>query len=121
MEVSKDRICKELEISNKTLSNILSGQQVSHLLMEHYIRLFQSVCHERKLSLEDFDSSNLESGSVADELNALIAQGWTVPKIAHELGKSERQVYRWLGGAKCNAKIRWKIKELLMCSNRDLI
>jgi len=100
--IAKDRICKEFGISDKTLSNILSGQQVSHLLMEHYVRLLQSVCKERKLSLGDFNSSSLESGTVADELKALIAQGWTVPKISHELGKSERQVYRWLGGAKCS-------------------
>lgn len=54
-------------------------------------------------------NSGLESGSVADELRALIAQGWTVPKIAHELGKSSRQIYRWLEGAKCKEAIRRKI------------
>ncbi|MBS0424231.1 MAG: helix-turn-helix domain-containing protein [Proteobacteria bacterium] len=112
--VSKDRICKEFGISNKTLSNILSGQQVSHSLMEHYVRLFQAVCSEKKLSLEDFKSSSLESGSVADELKALIAQGWTVPKIAHELGKSERQVNRWRKGTKCKREIRGQVMTLLM-------
>lgn len=80
--------------------------------MERYIRLFQRVCIEKKLSLEDFMPSNLQSASVADELSALIDQGWTVPKLAHELGKSSRQVYRWLEGVKCNGEIRWKIKAL---------
>lgn len=108
--ITRDRICKEFGISKKTLSNILSGQLVSYSLVDRYIELFQRVCNERKLSLEDFDSSNLESGSVVDELKALIARGWTVPKIAHELGRSERQVYRWLNGAKCSVEIRWKIK-----------
>lgn len=58
--------------------------------------------------------SNLEVTSVADELKALIIQGWTVPKLAHELGKSARQVYRWLEGAKCSGEIRYKIKTLLI-------
>ncbi len=112
--VPGDRICKEFEISNKTLSNILSGQQVSHLLVEHYVRLFQSVCSERKISLQNFNSLNLQSGPVVDELKALIAQGWTVPKIAHELGKSERQVNRWRKGTKCKREIREQVMTLLM-------
>ncbi|MEI2767878.1 MAG: helix-turn-helix domain-containing protein [Nitrosomonas sp.] len=58
-------------------------------------------------------NSSLGSGSVADELRALIAQGWTVPKLAHELGKSARHVYRWLEGDKCKAVIRRKITALL--------
>ena len=64
--------------------------------------------------LEDFSSSSLESGSVTDDLKALIEQGWTVPEIAHELGKSSRQVYQWLDGAKCSGEIRYKIKTLLI-------
>ncbi len=103
--VPRDQICKAMAIPNKTLSNILSGQLTSQLRIEHYVRLFQRVCIERKLLLEDFNSSNLQPGSVSDELRALTAQGWTVPKIAHELGKSERQVYRWLEGAKCKRKL----------------
>ena len=58
-------------------------------------------------------NSSLESDSVADELRALIAQGWTVPKLAHELGKSTRQIYRWLEGAKCKVMIQRKITALL--------
>lgn len=111
--VSKEQICEEFEISNKTLSNILSGQQVSYSLMDRYIELFQRICSERQLSLEDFNSSNLQPGYVADELKALIAQGWTIPMLAHELGKSERQVYRWMEGEKCKGEIRWKIRNLL--------
>ena len=111
--VSKEQICEEFEISNKTLSNILSCQLVSHALTERYIQLFKRVCHERKLSFEDINSSILESGSVANDLKALIAQGWTVPRLAHELGKSERQVYRWLEGARCNGKLRDEIRTLL--------
>mgnify|MGYP001328534467 FL=1 len=110
--VPRDRICKEFGICKKTLSNILSGQLVSYSLMERYIKLFQCVCIERKLSLEDFNSSNLQPGSVAAELKALIDRGWTIPMIAHELGKSERQVYRWLEGVKCRGEIRKKIKDL---------
>ncbi|WP_141398084.1 helix-turn-helix domain-containing protein [Nitrosomonas ureae] len=56
----------------------------------------------------------LKVGSVANELEALVDNGWTVPKLAHELGKSERQVKRWLKGAKCKAEIRRKIKALIM-------
>ncbi|WP_375792719.1 helix-turn-helix domain-containing protein [Nitrosomonas sp. PY1] len=67
----------------------------------------------RKISLQNFNSLNLQSGPVVDELKALIAHGWTVPKLAHELGKSSRQVYRWLEGAKCNGEIRWAIRILL--------
>ncbi|HRB46508.1 MAG: helix-turn-helix domain-containing protein [Nitrosomonas sp.] len=57
-------------------------------------------------------ASNLDATSVADELNALIDQGWTVAKLAHELGKSARQVYRWLEGAKCKEVILRKISAL---------
>jgi len=88
--VPRDRICKEFGICKKTLSNILSGQLVSYSLMERYIKLFQRVCHERKLTLEDFNYPNLQPGSVAGELKVLIDRGWTVPKIGHELGKSSR-------------------------------
>ncbi|MBL7749469.1 MAG: helix-turn-helix domain-containing protein [Chitinophagaceae bacterium] len=35
----------------------------------------------------------------------MIAQGWTVPKIAHELDIGERQVYRRFNGAKCKGEI----------------
>jgi len=54
------------------------------------------------------------TGSVAKELKALIERGWTAPKLAHELGKSSRQIYRWRKGTKCNGKIRYKIKTLLI-------
>lgn len=59
--------------------------------MTQYIHLFKSVCAERKLSLDDFNSSSLKSDSVVDKLKTLVTQEWTVPKIAHELGKSDRQ------------------------------
>ena len=80
--------------------------------MESYCQLFQRICKERNLKLEDFNTSNLDTTSVADELNALIDQGWTVAKLAHELGKSARQVYRWLEGAKCKEVILRKISAL---------
>ena len=111
--VTRNEICRELDISDKTLSNILLGQPVSYSVTECYIMLFQRVCKERKLILADFNPSILQASSVVKELKVLINQGWTVPKLAHELGKSSRQVYRWLEGAKCKAVIQRKITALL--------
>lgn len=111
--VARNEICRALNISDKSLSNILSGQPVSFSITEHYIRMFQRVCKERKLVPEDFNPSILQASSVAKELKVMINQGWTVPKLAHELGKSARHVYRWLEGDKCKAVIRRKITALL--------
>ncbi|WP_144429459.1 hypothetical protein [Nitrosomonas ureae] len=110
--VARNEICRELNISDKTLSNILLGQPVSFSVVERYKQLFQNVYKKRKLTLENFMPSIMQTGSVADELQVLLDQGWTTPKLAHELGKSVRQVYRWLQGAKCKQTIRWKIIEM---------
>jgi hypothetical protein len=110
--LSRQEICEELDISDKTLSNIMSGQPVSYSVTERYCQMFPRVCQKKNLKLEDFMPSNLETASVAAELKALIDQEWTVPQIAHEVGKSDRQVYRWLEGAKCSGEMRRKIKVL---------
>lgn len=116
--VSRNEICKKLGISTKTLSNILTKDQaVSYSVVERYRQMFNQLWQQRKFNLEDFDPSNLVATSVADELQALIESGWTVPKLAHEFNKSPRQIYRWLEGAKCNGEIRWKIKLLLSSPN----
>lgn len=81
--------------------------------MENYIRLFQGVCSEKNLSLKEINSSTVGSGYVTERLKALIAQGWTVPKITYGLGENGKQVYRWLEVAKCKEVIQHKIKALL--------
>ncbi|SOD22166.1 hypothetical protein [Nitrosomonas ureae] len=45
----------------ESLTVWLSGQQVSYSMVELYTRLFQRVCNERKLSLENFNDSIFES------------------------------------------------------------
>ncbi len=57
--------------------------------------------------------SIMQAGSVANEIKNLIHHGWTVTKLAHELGKSSKQIYRWLEGAKCNSEMCWKIRSLV--------
>ena len=108
--LSRQEICDELGISDKTLSNAISGQPVGYAVMERYTQLFQTFLRERGLfSVEDFIHSIMQANSATDDLKLLIDQGWSVPKLAHTLGKSSRQVYRWLEGAKCKEAIRRKI------------
>lgn len=85
----------------------MAGQPVGYAKAERYIKLFQRILRDRNVSTpDDFILLNQQVSSVADDLKVLIEQGWTVPKLAHEFGKSARQVYRWLDGAKCNGEMR---------------
>ncbi|SNX61261.1 hypothetical protein SAMN06296273_2714 [Nitrosomonas ureae] len=113
--LTRQEICKEFDISDKTLSNYIAGQPVGFAKAEHYIKLFQRILRDRNVSTpDDFIRLTQQVSSAADDLKMLIEQGRTVPKLAHELGKSARQIYRWLRGSNCNVKIRWKIKALLV-------
>ncbi|AKH38227.1 MULTISPECIES: hypothetical protein [Nitrosomonas] len=112
--LTRQELCNELGISDKTLSNLLSGQSVSYSVKERYTQLLQRFGQERNLLIsENFIHSKQQSSSAADALKELIEQGWTIAKLAHALGRSSRQVYRWLEGAKCKEAIWWKIKALL--------
>lgn len=112
--LSRHEICKEFGISDKTLNNYMSGQPVGFAKAERYTKLFQRILQDRNVSSpEIFIRLTQHVSSAADDLKMLIEQGWTVPKLAHVLDKSPRQVYRWLDGAKCKEEIRGKIKTLL--------
>lgn len=111
--LTRQEIRDELRISDKTLSNIISDQPVSYAVMERYARLLQNIQREqRPLPFGDFIYSRQQINSASEILKELMDQGWTVPKHAHVLDRSPRQVYRWLGGAKCKKMIRRKISAL---------
>lgn len=112
--LSRQQICKEFCISDKTLSNYMAGQPVGYAKVERYTKLFQRILKDRNVATpDDFIRLTQHVSSAADDLKVLIEQGWTVPKLAHELGKSSRQVYQWLEGAKCKAEIRSNVQLLL--------
>lgn len=99
--LSRQQICKEFCISDKTLSNYMAGQPVGYAKAERYTKLFQRILRQRNVSTpDDFIQLTQKVSSAADDLKVLIAQGWTVSKLAHALDKSSRQVYRWLEGVR---------------------
>ncbi|WP_158441768.1 hypothetical protein [Nitrosomonas ureae] len=111
--LSRQQICKEFGISDKTLSNYMAGQPVGFAKAERYTKLFQRILQDLNVSTpDDFIRLTQQVSSAADDLKVLIEQGWTVSKLAHALDKSSRQVYRLLEGAKCKTKVRLEIRTL---------